>query len=43
MDGALPLSEVRAVLDRALTNAGAQPPTHADAAPAPLVINPPSK
>src|SRR5579862_4468964 len=43
MDGALPLSEVRAVLDRALTNAGVQPPTHAEAAPAPVVTNPPSK
>src|ERR1700756_3722248 len=30
VDGALPLSELRAVLDRALTNAGVQPPTHAE-------------
>src|ERR1700751_739685 len=43
VDGALPLSEVRAVLDRALTNAGVQPPTHAEAAPAPVVTNPPAK
>lgn len=43
VDGALPLSELRAVLDRALTNAGVQPPTHAEAAPAPVVTNPPSK
>ena len=43
VDGALPLSEVRAVLDRALTNAGVQPPTHAQAAPAPVVTNPPAK
>lgn len=34
MDGALPISEVRAVLDRALTDAGLQPPVHAQAAPA---------
>src|ERR1700757_2519923 len=43
VDGALPLSELRAVLDRALTNAGVQPPTHAEAAPAPVVTNPPAK
>jgi protein-disulfide isomerase len=35
MDGALPIAELRAVLDRALTQAGVQPPVHADAAPAP--------
>jgi protein-disulfide isomerase len=28
MDGALPISEIRAVLDRALLQAGAQPPAH---------------
>jgi protein-disulfide isomerase len=28
MDGALPLAEIRAVLDRALTQAGVQPPVH---------------
>ena len=33
VDGALPISEVRAVLDRALTQAGVQPPAHAAAAP----------
>jgi protein-disulfide isomerase len=33
MDGALPVSEVRAVLDRALTDAGMRPPVHAQAAP----------
>lgn len=43
VDGALPLSEIRAVLDRALTNSGVQPPTHAEAAPAPVVTNPPAK
>src|SRR5215472_7392109 len=43
VDGALPLGEVRAVLDRALTNTGVQPPTHAEAAPAPVVTNPPAK
>jgi len=35
MDGALPIAELRAVLDRALTQAGIQPPVHADANPAP--------
>lgn len=29
MDGALPIAEIRAVLDRALTEAGVQPPAHA--------------
>ena len=33
VDGALPISEVRAVLDRALTEAGQRPPMHAQAAP----------
>jgi protein-disulfide isomerase len=33
VDGALPTSEVRTVLDRALTQAGVQPPAHAAAAP----------
>ena len=33
VDGALPISQVRAVLDRALTQAGVQPPAHAAAAP----------
>src|SRR6516225_3193040 len=28
MDGALPIAEIRAVLDRALTQAGGQPPAH---------------
>ena len=43
MDGALPISEVRAVLDRALTDAGLQPPVHAQAAPPPVGATPPSK
>lgn len=43
VDGALPLSELRAVLDRALTDAGGQPPAHADAAPSPIVTTPPAK
>jgi protein-disulfide isomerase len=33
VDGALPISELRAVLDRALTDAGVQPPVHAQAGP----------
>lgn len=43
MDGALPIAELRAVLDRALTQAGVQPPVHADAAPAPAVSGPTPK
>lgn len=43
MDGALPLAELRAVLDRALTQAGVPPPVHADAAPAPAVSGPTAK
>jgi protein-disulfide isomerase len=43
VDGALPLSELRAVLDRALTDAGVQPPVHAESAPAPVATNPPAK
>ena len=43
MDGALPLSEVRAVLDRALTQAGLQPPVHAQAAPPPVAAAPTAK
>ena len=34
VDGALPLSELRAVLDRALVDAGVQPPAHPEPAPA---------
>lgn len=34
MDGALPIAEIRAVLDRALIQAGVQPPTHTDTAQA---------
>jgi hypothetical protein len=34
MDGAMPIAEVRAVLDRALIQAGVQPPAHTGAAPA---------
>ena len=33
MDGALPIAELRAVLDRALLQAGVQPPPHSDTAP----------
>src|SRR6201993_813051 len=43
MDGALPIAELRAVLNRALTQAGVQPPVHADAAPAPAVLGPTAK
>jgi protein-disulfide isomerase len=43
MDGALPIAELRAVLDRALTQAGVPPPVHADAAPAPAVSGPTAK
>jgi protein-disulfide isomerase len=43
MDGALPIAELRTVLDRALTQAGVQPPVHADAAPAPAVSGPTAK
>jgi protein-disulfide isomerase len=43
MDGALPLSEVRAVLDRALMQAGLQPPVHAEAAPPPVAAAPTAK
>jgi protein-disulfide isomerase len=35
LDGALPVNELRAALDRALTQAGVQPPAHADASPPP--------
>jgi protein-disulfide isomerase len=41
LDGALPINELRAALDRALTQAGVQPPVHAD--PAPTNANPPTK
>jgi protein-disulfide isomerase len=34
MDGALPIAEIRAVLDRALLQAGAQPPPHPGNTPA---------
>jgi protein-disulfide isomerase len=43
MDGALPIAELRAVLDRALTQAGVPPPVHSDAAPAPAVSSPTAK
>jgi protein-disulfide isomerase len=43
MDGALPIAELRAVLDRALTQAGIPPPVHSDAAPAPAVSSPTAK
>ncbi|PYX43214.1 MAG: hypothetical protein DMG81_00080 [Acidobacteria bacterium] len=35
MDGALPIAELRTVLDRALIQAGVQPPVHNEANPAP--------
>lgn len=41
LDGALPINELRAALDRALTQAGVQPPAHSD--PAPANANPPTK
>lgn len=40
VDGALPISELRAVLDRALTQAGVPPPAHAESSPAPIGANP---
>lgn len=43
VDGALPVSELRAVLDRALIDAGVPPPAHPDAAPTPIAVNPPAK
>jgi protein-disulfide isomerase len=39
VDGALPIDEVRAILDRALTQAGVQPPAH-PATPAPAAATP---
>jgi len=41
LDGALPINELRAALDRALTQAGVQPPAHSD--PTPANANPPTK
>lgn len=41
LDGALPVNELRAALDRALMQAGVQPPAHADASPG--NANPPTK
>ena len=41
LDGALPINELRAALDRALTQAGVPPPAHSD--PAPAHANPPTK
>jgi protein-disulfide isomerase len=43
MDGALPIAELRAVLDRALTQAGVQPPVHPDATPKPVGSSPAAK
>jgi len=43
MDGALPIAELRAVLDRALNQAGVQPPVHAETAPAPAAPSPTAK
>jgi protein-disulfide isomerase len=42
IDGALPVEEVRAVLDRALQQAGVTPPAHLPAAP-PVGATPPGK
>jgi len=42
VDGALPLGDLRAALDRALTDAGVPPPTHAEAAPSPVETNSPT-
>ncbi len=43
MDGALPIAELRSVLDRALTQAGVQPPAHSNTNPAPAVSGPAAK
>jgi protein-disulfide isomerase len=43
VDGALPVNELRAALDRALTQAGVQPPTHAASAPPAAGTNSPAK
>lgn len=40
MDGALPIAELRSVLDRALTQAGVQPPAHSNTSPAPAASGP---
>jgi protein-disulfide isomerase len=43
IDGALPVSELRAALDRALTQAGVQPPAHAESSPPPAAGSPSAK
>src|SRR4029077_10561088 len=43
MDGALPIAELRAVLNRPPPRAGPRPPVHADAPPAPAVSGPTAK
>jgi protein-disulfide isomerase len=42
LDGALPLGDLRAALDRALTDAGVPPPAHPEAAPSPVGTNSPT-
>jgi hypothetical protein len=45
VDGALPIGDLRAVLDRALVQAGVPAPVHAEAAPAeaaPMVTTKPA-
>jgi protein-disulfide isomerase len=43
INGALPLSEMRAVLDRALTEAGVSPPARPAATPTPTAASPPAR
>ena len=43
VDGALPISELRVVLDRALTQAGVQPPVHVASTPPAPGTNPPAQ
>jgi protein-disulfide isomerase len=43
INGALPISEVRTVLDRALAQAGVPPPVHPAPAAAPAAANPPAR
>jgi protein-disulfide isomerase len=43
VDGALPVNELRAALDRALTQAGVQPPAHAESSPPPAGATSPAK
>jgi protein-disulfide isomerase len=43
LDGALPITELRATLDRALEQAGVPVPAHPAASPSPIESQPPSK